>query len=94
MQATPQEIRIRCTMVTDGQRCGLPDGVDAIVPSLIACFRDEFVAHLNGRGCPGPREIELSKITNYIPGAGFVFDDRQALKRPAWTYAGSNGAGR
>jgi NADH-quinone oxidoreductase subunit F len=85
--ATLQEILIRCTMVTDGQRCGLPDGVDAIVPSLIGYFRDEFDVHLNGRGCPTSREIELPKISDYTPGVGFIFDGRQALKRPDWTYA-------
>jgi hypothetical protein len=74
-------------MVTDGQRCGLPDGVDAIVPSLIAYFRDEFDAHLNGRGCATTREIELPKITDYTAEIGFTVDERQALKRPDWTYA-------
>jgi NADH-quinone oxidoreductase subunit F len=85
---TIQEILFRCTMVTDGQRCGLPDGVDAIVPSLTAYFRDEFDAHLNGRGCTTTREIELPKITDYTAETGFTFDERQALKRPDWTYAG------
>jgi hypothetical protein len=60
----------------------LPDGVEAIVPSFIAYFRDEFVALPNGRCCSAPREIELPKIMNYTPGVGFFFDDRQALKRP------------
>lgn len=86
--ATVQEILIRCSMVTDGQRCGLPDGVDAIVPSLIAYFREEFDGHMNGRGCPKPREIKLPKITDYASETGFTFDGRQALKRPDWTYAG------
>lgn len=83
-----KEILIRCSMVTDGQRCGLPDGVAALVPSLITAFRGEFEAHLNGHGCPLPREIDIPKITDYGPDAGFLFDRRQTLKLPDWTYAG------
>ena len=86
--ATVQEILIRCTMVTDGQRCALPDGVDAIVPSLIAYFKDEFDAHLNGRGCTTTRQILLPKITDYTARGGFIFDERQTLKRPDWTFGG------
>ncbi|MEO8323346.1 MAG: NADH-ubiquinone oxidoreductase-F iron-sulfur binding region domain-containing protein, partial [Actinomycetota bacterium] len=33
-----EEILVNCSMVTDGQRCGLPDGVANLVPSLIANF--------------------------------------------------------
>jgi NADH-quinone oxidoreductase subunit F len=86
--ATIQEILFRCSMVTDGQRCGLPDGVDAIVPGLTAYFGDEFDAHLNGRGSATTREIEVPRITGYTAGTGFTFDERQALKRPDWTYEG------
>ena len=81
-----QEVLVRCSMVTDGQRCGLPDGVRNLVPSLMTEFRSEFEAHLNGRGCPLPRDITLPKITGYDPDSGFEFDRRQALKRPDWTY--------
>ncbi|MDQ4028749.1 MAG: SLBB domain-containing protein [Actinomycetota bacterium] len=82
-----QEVLVRCSMVTDGQRCGLPDGVRTLVPSLVSEFRMEFEAHLNGRGCPLPRDIPVPKITRYEPAAGFEFDRRQMLKRPDWTYA-------
>jgi len=81
-----QDVLVRCSMVTDGQRCGLPDGVRTIVPSFMTEFRSEFEAHLNGRGCPFPRDISLPKITRYDPVLGFEFDHRQALKRPDWTY--------
>lgn len=82
-----QDVLVRCSMVTDGQRCGLPDGVRTIVPSLIAEFRSEFEAHLNGRGCPFPRDVLLPKITGYDAPSGFEFDRQQSLKRPDWTYA-------
>jgi NADH-quinone oxidoreductase subunit F len=82
-----QDVLVRCSMVTDGQRCGLPDGVRTIVPSLIDEFRSEFEAHLNGRGCSLPRDILLPKISRYHPASSFEFDSRQSLKRPDWTYA-------
>jgi NADH-quinone oxidoreductase subunit F len=82
-----QDVLVRCSMVIDGQRCGLPDGVRTIVPSLMAEFRSEFEAHLNGRGCPFPRDIMLPKITGYDLASGFEFDPHQSLKRPDWTYA-------
>ena len=82
-----QDVLVRCEMVTDGQRCGLPDGVRSLVPSLIAGFRSEFEAHLNGRGCPFSRDIVVPKITGYDPASGFELDRSQSLKRPDWTYA-------
>lgn len=82
-----QDVLVRCSMVTDGQRCGLPDGVRNIVASLMSEFRSEFDAHLGGRGCPFTRDVVLPKITGYDPTSGFEFDHRQSLKRPDWTYA-------
>jgi NADH-quinone oxidoreductase subunit F len=82
-----QDVLVRCSMVTDGQRCGLPDGVRTIVPSLMSEFRSEFEAHLSGRACPFSRDILLPKITGYAPASGFEFDRHQSLKRPDWTYA-------
>jgi NADH:ubiquinone oxidoreductase subunit F (NADH-binding) len=82
------DIIVRCSMVTEAARCALPNGVAALVPGLMHSFRDEFEAHLNGEGCPLPRALELPKIADYVPGAGFTFDERQVLKRPNWTYAG------
>jgi NADH-quinone oxidoreductase subunit F len=82
-----QDVLVRCSMVTDGQRCGLPDGVRTIVPSLIDEFRSEVEAHLNGRGCSLPRDILLPKISGYDRASSFEFDHRQSLKRPDWTYA-------
>lgn len=82
-----EEIFIRCSMVTDGQRCGLPDGVVNLVLSLIASFRDEFESHLNGGGCSFARKIDLPKIADR-DGTGFIYDWHQALKQPNWTFAG------
>jgi NADH-quinone oxidoreductase subunit F len=82
------EILIRCSMVTDGQRCGLPDGVRKLVPSVVASFGDEFRAHLSERTCQRPRHLQLPKISDYTPGSGFSFDAHQAYKLPDWTYEG------
>jgi NADH-quinone oxidoreductase subunit F len=87
-----REVLIRCSMVTDGQRCGLPDGVAAVVPSLITAFRNEFEDHLNERRCPLARDLDLPKIADYRLDAGFIFDRRHALKRPDWTYAVGHGS--
>jgi hypothetical protein len=58
-------------MATDGQRCGLPDGVAVVVPSLITVFRDEFEDHLNERRCPLPRDLDLprSRTTEWMPAS-------------------------
>ena len=56
-----------------------------MVASLLQAFPDEFVAHVEQRGCPLPRRIELPKLVDLAGGVATV-DPRQDRKQPDWTY--------
>jgi NADH-quinone oxidoreductase subunit F len=71
--------------VTDGNRCALPVEEQLIVGSLIRAFPEDVVAHEEGR-CPLRHDIVLPKIVDLDHG-NIVYDERQARKRPDWTYA-------
>jgi NADH-quinone oxidoreductase subunit F len=75
--------------VADGNRCYLPVEEQAIVSSILRAFPREFDEHLDGAGCPRPRRFTLPKLVDLRDGHA-VYDERQASKRPDWTY-GPNG---
>jgi NADH-quinone oxidoreductase subunit F len=80
-------VRKKCRTVTNGSRCALPAGAEALVQSALDAFGDEFTAHL-GNPCPLPRELPVPKFTDFDEASGrFVYDERYRLKRPDWTYA-------
>jgi len=79
-------IGARLRNVTDGNRCALPVEEVNVVASLLSRYPEEFVAHLEGRGCPRPATVVLPKLVDLTDGVA-VYDDRYALKRPDWTYA-------
>ncbi len=72
--------------VTDGARCYLATEEREVVSSILRCYPEEFVEHLEGRGCPSQREIVLPKIVDLEDGR-VTYDESQARKRPDWTYA-------
>jgi NADH-quinone oxidoreductase subunit F len=77
---------VRCTTVTDGQRCALPTGESILVSSAIRTFEPEFREHL-GRACPRPRDLPFPKFIDYDPyTATFAYDTRYRLKRADWTF--------
>jgi NADH-quinone oxidoreductase subunit F len=81
-----ERVVARCSTVTSGRRCGLPTGVAALVGSAVRSFASEFRAHL-GRPCPRPRDLTIPKIVDLDEDRGrFVYEERQPLKRPDWTY--------
>ena len=72
------------TRVTDSNRCYLPVQEQQLIFSLLERFPDEFDAHLAGP-CPRPRPLVLPKLVDLRDGVA-RYDERQALKRPDWTY--------
>jgi NADH-quinone oxidoreductase subunit F len=82
--------------VTDGARCYLATEEQDVVSSVLRCFPEEFAEHIETGRCPRPREVPLGKIVDLSvfsgdtpgpPGGVVVYDERQAYKRPDWTYA-------
>ena len=72
--------------VTDGARCYLATEERDVVSSILRCFPEEFAEHIETGRCPRPRQVPLGKIVD-LTHEGVVYDDRQAYKRPDWTYA-------
>ena len=75
----------RLRIVADGNRCYLPVEEQQVVGSLLRSFPEDFVAHLEGR-CVRRHDIPIPKIVDLADGK-VLYDDRQARKRPDWTYA-------
>jgi NADH:ubiquinone oxidoreductase subunit F (NADH-binding) len=71
--------------VADANRCALPVEAQRVVPSLLAEFPDDFAAHERGK-CSLRHDLTIPKIVDIVDGVA-VYDERQALKRPDWTYA-------
>jgi NADH-quinone oxidoreductase subunit F len=84
-QSDVAEIHHRLRVVSDGNRCFLPLEEQQVVGSLLRTFPGDFVAHLEGRR-HRHRDLVLPKIVD-LDERGVVYDDRQRVKRPDWTYA-------
>jgi NADH-quinone oxidoreductase subunit F len=78
-------IGARLDTVTDANRCYLGAQEQIVIGSLLRQFPEEFAAHLEG-GEPAP-EVPVAKLVDIHDGVA-VYDERQARKRPDWTYAG------
>jgi NADH-quinone oxidoreductase subunit F len=76
----------RLRTVADGNRCAVPLEERALISSFLRSFPEEFADHLEGRRCSGRHDVPVPKIDDIVDGVA-VFDRRQALKRPDWTYA-------
>jgi NADH:ubiquinone oxidoreductase subunit F (NADH-binding) len=66
-------------------RCYLPVQGSIAIPSLIDRYRAEFEEQVR-RPSASPAPYLIPKIVDYDPTTGFQYDERQALKRPDWTY--------
>ena len=71
--------------VTDGNRCYLAVEEQVLVGSIVRAFPEEFEEHVLLGRCPRPRPMVLPKLVD-LAGGRVVFDERQARKRPDWTY--------
>jgi len=72
--------------VTDGNRCYLAVEEQTVIASILRAFPEEFVAHIEGGGCPLPRSLPFPKIVDLRDGQA-TYDADQYRKRPDWTYA-------
>ncbi|HMC52037.1 MAG TPA: NADH-ubiquinone oxidoreductase-F iron-sulfur binding region domain-containing protein [Acidimicrobiales bacterium] len=70
--------------VTDSNRCYLAVEEQVLVSSILQAFPEEVVAHLEAP-CPLPRPILVPKVVS-LEADQVVYDERQARKRPDWTY--------
>jgi NADH-quinone oxidoreductase subunit F len=69
-----------------GNRCYLPVQGAALIPSLMSRFAKEFDQIVASPELV-TRPVPLPKFVDYDPAAHrFVLDERQARKRPDWTY--------
>jgi NADH-quinone oxidoreductase subunit F len=80
-----EHIGVWLTKVTDGNRCALPVEERDVVSSTLRAFPEEFAEHLEQGRCPRPRDLVLPKIVDLRDGR-VTYDERQARKRPDWTY--------
>jgi NADH-quinone oxidoreductase subunit F len=80
------EIEGWLTRLTDGNRCFLAVEEQHVVGSILTAFMDEVDEHVRLGTCPRPRPLLFPKIVDLANGTA-VYDDRQHLKQPDWTYA-------
>jgi NADH-quinone oxidoreductase subunit F len=67
-------------------RCSLPVQGSVLIPSLLHRFEDEFAEQLANPARPS-QPFLLPKMIDFDEASGtFVYDERQARKRPDWTF--------
>ena len=71
--------------VTDGNRCYLPVQEQRVVGSVLDAFVDEFSEHLDGGGCPRPRDLPIPKVVALDAGTA-TYDETFWRKQPDWSY--------
>jgi NADH-quinone oxidoreductase subunit F len=85
-EGTDRDVEVigaRLDTVTDANRCFLGAQEQIVISSLLRHFPEDFAAHLEwGERSPA---IPVPKIVDIRDGIA-VYDERQARKRPDWTY--------
>lgn len=76
-------IGARLSTVTDANRCYLGTQEQLVISSLLRAFPEDFVAHLEGGAAAPP--VLVPKLVDIVDGAA-MYDSRQDLKLPDWTY--------
>ena len=79
-------IGARLRTVTDANRCYLGTQEQLLVSSILETYPEDFADHLAGFCRLPPRSHLVPKVIDIADGR-VVFDERQARKRPDWTYA-------
>jgi NADH-quinone oxidoreductase subunit F len=77
-------LAFRLQTCTDGNRCYLPVQEQQVVSSILQAFPDEVAAALDGVPAPA-RGMLVPKLVDLADGRA-TYDERQARKRPDWTY--------
>lgn len=85
------DIGARLAMVTDQNRCYLPEELQVIIRSILRAFPEDFVDHIEHKSS-SPRDYQLPKLVNLENGTA-TYDEHASLKQPDWTYAQSPLAG-
>jgi len=80
------EMYAASTWVTNAARCFLASEESIITESFLTSFSEEFEAHLVG-ACPLRHDLIVPKLTDYVPGQGFSYDQEYRRKQPDWTFA-------
>ncbi len=84
-QADLDVVGARLRTVTDANRCYLGTEEQLLVSSVLETFPEDFVDHLGG-ACRLPRRTHVvPKVEDIVDGT-VTYDERQARKRPDWTY--------
>jgi NADH-quinone oxidoreductase subunit F len=82
-----EDIRKRCALVTEANRCYLPVGHALLVQSTLDAYPKAFEARLEGP-CPPDRFVGVPKIVDIDDATGAVtLDDNYRRKRSDWSYA-------
>lgn len=76
-------IGARLATVTDANRCYLGTQEQRVIASLLRAFPEDFVTHLEGG--PPLTPVPVPKLVDIVDGVA-IYDERQAHKRPDWTY--------
>jgi NADH-quinone oxidoreductase subunit F len=85
-EADIREIRKRCALVTEANRCYLPVGMQLLVASTLDAFAGEFAAHVGRAGDPDVA-VPVPKISELDADMGTVrFDETYLRKRADWSY--------
>jgi NADH-quinone oxidoreductase subunit F len=79
-------VSARLRTVTDANRCYLGTEEQLLVSSILETFPADFADHLDGF-CRLPSRTHLVPKVDDIADGVVVYDERQARKRPDWTYA-------
>lgn len=79
-------VAVRLRTVTDANRCYLGTEEQLLVSGVLATFPEDFADHLGGFCRLPERRYTVPKVVD-IAGGRVVYDERQARKRPDWTYA-------
>jgi NADH-quinone oxidoreductase subunit F len=80
------EIAQTTTWVNNGQRCYLPTSESVVVSSILEAFPEDFARHLEP-WCRLRHDLIIPKMTDYVEGEGFTYDEDYMRKQPDWTYA-------
>jgi NADH:ubiquinone oxidoreductase subunit F (NADH-binding) len=86
-KAVPDDLEViafRLQTCTDGNRCYLPVEERQVISSLLQAFPEEVAEALDGTPLPS-RSLVLPKVVE-LEGGRAIYDERQVLKQPDWTY--------
>ncbi|MGQ0804791.1 MAG: NADH-ubiquinone oxidoreductase-F iron-sulfur binding region domain-containing protein [Actinomycetota bacterium] len=87
--ATVHDVEVmaaRLETVTDSNRCFLPVQEQLVVRSILRVFAEELDTYVTRGSAFAGDEVAVPKLIDIRDGVP-MYDERQALKQPDWTYA-------